>query len=193
MIHLHATCSGAGTWRSRRQTIFHMLSSMIRQWNHLLVKASITKDLPSINFAISVHTSSSNLFERITERFIDKDKINLRKKNEILSTTFYAIATRILKRGVRKKQTKMYHHKYVISISGGFYFNVTIKIKLEVEICREDYFVFPVSIRWKWKFHLKQKCSNKRTNCSVSAQLGPLQKLVGENSNLVRYPNEIKH
>lgn len=61
MIHLNPTFPGSGTWRSRKNAYFHTLSSIITRLNHLQVNASITRDLPSKNFAISVHKSSSYL------------------------------------------------------------------------------------------------------------------------------------
>ena len=62
MIQLRNVCHGSGSWRSRRQANFHILSSMIRQWNHLFVVPSITRDLPSKCFAVFVPMSSSYLF-----------------------------------------------------------------------------------------------------------------------------------
>lgn len=73
--HLNATRSGGGTWRSRRHTNLHIPSSIITRWNHRLVAASITRDFPSRNLAISVQISSSNLLVQCSQiRCSDKNR-----------------------------------------------------------------------------------------------------------------------
>lgn len=69
-----------------------MMSSIMIRWNHLLVDASITKDLPSKNLAISVHRSSSYLGIQIAINSVSTFTTNLittiRYTTKIISVMF---------------------------------------------------------------------------------------------------------